>query len=119
MNKIDLHVHSKYSNDGEFEIKELINKCLNNKIEVLSITDHNSTLAIQEAIPLCLNTSIDIIGVMNKAEIIAGHPKRFTIFKFQNVPKDKYIKEIPPPKIKDNAKELRIKYIDLLESLDM
>ena len=62
MNKIDLHIHSKYSNDGEFEIQELIDKCLNGMINTLSITDHNSILAIREAIPLCLNSGIDLIS---------------------------------------------------------
>lgn len=61
MNKIDLHIHSKYSNDGEFGIQELIYKCLNNKINILSITDHNSVSAIQEAIPLCLDLGLDFI----------------------------------------------------------
>jgi predicted metal-dependent phosphoesterase TrpH len=62
MNKIDLHIHSKYSNDGEFGIRELIDKCLNNKINILSITDHNSILAIHEAIPLCYNLGLDLIS---------------------------------------------------------
>lgn len=62
MNKIDLHIHSKYSNDGELGIRELIDKCLNNKINILSITDHNSILAIHEAIPLCLNLGLDLIS---------------------------------------------------------
>jgi predicted metal-dependent phosphoesterase TrpH len=61
MNKIDLHVHSRYSNDGEFGIQEIIDKCINNKTNILSITDHNSILAINEAIPLCLNSGIDLI----------------------------------------------------------
>uniref|UniRef100_UPI00321774BC PHP domain-containing protein n=1 Tax=uncultured Draconibacterium sp. TaxID=1573823 RepID=UPI00321774BC len=61
MNKIDLHIHSNYSNDGEFEIQELIDKCLINKINILSITDHNSILAINEALPLCSDSNLDLI----------------------------------------------------------
>lgn len=61
MNKIDLHVHSKYSNDGEYGIQELIALCGKNKIDILSITDHNSVSAIQEAIPLCIESEIDLI----------------------------------------------------------
>jgi len=60
-NKIDLHVHSKYSCDGELEIQEIIDRCVRNKVNILSITDHNSTFAIQEAMSLCLNFSINLI----------------------------------------------------------
>lgn len=61
MIKIDLHVHSKYSNDGEFEIQGIIDKCICNKISILSITDHNTIKGINEAIPVCLNLGIDLI----------------------------------------------------------
>ena len=61
MNKIDLHVHSKFSNDGEYGIQEIIDKCIDNKIDILSITDHNSIRGIIEAIPKCLNQGIELI----------------------------------------------------------
>jgi predicted metal-dependent phosphoesterase TrpH len=61
MNKIDLHIHSKYSNDGEFGIQELIEKCLNNKVTTFSITDHNSVSAIHDTIPLCLRSGLELI----------------------------------------------------------
>ncbi len=61
MDRIDLHVHSKYSNDGEFKVQDLITKCLDNKVNILSITDHNSVSAIPEAIPLCIKSGIDLI----------------------------------------------------------
>jgi predicted metal-dependent phosphoesterase TrpH len=61
MNRFDLHVHSKYSNDGEFGIQEIIERCLNNEIDLLSITDHNSISATEEAITLCLNSGIELI----------------------------------------------------------
>jgi len=62
MNKIDLHVHSKYSDDGEFGIQEIINKCINNKIHTLSITDHNSVRGINEAILISSQSGIDLIS---------------------------------------------------------
>lgn len=61
MNKVDLHVHSKFSNDGELEIQEIFKKCIDKKIEVLSITDHNSVKGILEAIPDCLNLGVEFI----------------------------------------------------------
>lgn len=61
MNFFDLHVHSKYSNDGEFEIQEIVDRCILNDVNVLSITDHNSISGINEAILICLNSGIDFI----------------------------------------------------------
>lgn len=61
MNKADLHVHSRFSNDGEFGVQEIIDRCLLNNIDILSITDHNSINAIEEAISLCRNTKIELI----------------------------------------------------------
>ena len=61
MNKVDLHVHSKFSNDGEYGIQKIIDKCIDDKIDILSITDHNSIRGIIEAIPNCLNQGIELI----------------------------------------------------------
>jgi len=61
MNTSDLHVHSKYSNDGEFEIQEIVDRCIFNKVNQLSITDHNSVAGINEAISVCLDSGIDFI----------------------------------------------------------
>lgn len=62
MTNIDLHVHSKFSNDGEFGIQKIIDKCIVNKIDILSITDHNSIKGIIEAIPICRNHGIELIS---------------------------------------------------------
>lgn len=47
--KADLHIHSRYSNDGEFGIKELFDKCSENRLDLFSITDHNSVKGSREA----------------------------------------------------------------------
>lgn len=60
-NTFDLHVHTKFSNDGEFEIQEIVDRCISNGVNVLSITDHNSISGIREAIPICLKSGIDLI----------------------------------------------------------
>ena len=62
MNKIDLHVHSKYSDDGEFSVQDIIKKCINNKIDTLSITDHNSVRGINEAILISSQSGIELIS---------------------------------------------------------
>lgn len=46
--KIDLHIHSYYSDDGEFSPIKLIEKCKENKIRIMSITDNNCAGANEE-----------------------------------------------------------------------
>lgn len=46
---IDLHMHSCYSDDGEFNPIELVELCSGNNIHVMSITDHNTVRANDEA----------------------------------------------------------------------
>lgn len=45
-----MHIHSQYSNDGEFSIDEIISKCINRKVNLFALTDHNSVRGIEEAI---------------------------------------------------------------------
>lgn len=61
MSYIDLHMHSIYSDDGEFKPKELVELCLNKNIKYFSIADHNSTKAIDEAKGYCRDKDIEII----------------------------------------------------------
>ena len=46
---MDLHMHSKCSIDGEFSPTELIYRCKDAGITIMSITDHNSTQGNKEA----------------------------------------------------------------------
>ena len=46
---IDLHMHSKYSDDGEFTPSELVEMCHRSGIKIMAIADHNSVKAIDEA----------------------------------------------------------------------
>lgn len=46
---IDLHMHSKYSDDGEFTPTELVEQCHQTGIRIMAIADHNSVKAIDEA----------------------------------------------------------------------
>lgn len=46
---IDLHMHSLYSDDGEFTPKELVEMCRDKGIEIMAIADHNSVRAVKEA----------------------------------------------------------------------
>jgi len=57
----DLHIHSRYSNDGELGIKEIVNRSLLKGLKVLSVTDHNLVGGISEAITLCRESEISFI----------------------------------------------------------
>lgn len=46
---IDLHMHSKYSEDGEFTPEELVKQCSARGIRIMSVTDHNCAKANIEA----------------------------------------------------------------------
>ena len=41
---MDLHMHSYYSDDGDFSPEELVRQCAMSGIRVMSIADHNSCL---------------------------------------------------------------------------
>ncbi len=46
---IDLHIHSLYSDDGEFTPEELVKKCAAQGIQWMAVTDHNCVRANEEA----------------------------------------------------------------------
>lgn len=46
---IDLHIHSRYSEDGEFTPTELVEQCAKAGIDTMAIADHNCVRAIPEA----------------------------------------------------------------------
>ena len=51
--QIDLHIHSKYSDDGEYEPEELVEMCHQKGIKVMAIADHNQVKAIKAARKKC------------------------------------------------------------------
>lgn len=61
MSSIDLHMHSIYSDDGEFEPKALVDLCIDRKMKYFSIADHNCVKAIDEAREYCRYKNIEII----------------------------------------------------------
>ena len=46
---LDLHMHTKYSMDGQFEPADLMRQCADAKVQAVAVTDHDSTRAIPEA----------------------------------------------------------------------
>lgn len=62
MKRIDLHIHSSYSGDGEFSPEELL--CLGKQagLTYMAITDHNSVGAVSEALTLAEQYGIRVIS---------------------------------------------------------
>lgn len=72
MSYIDLHMHSFFSDDGEFEPKILVDLCLDRKIKYFSITDHNCVKAIDEAKEYCKHKDIEMIPAIELDCTIEG-----------------------------------------------
>lgn len=58
---IDLHIHSKYSDDGELEIRAIVEKCIDNKVNTFTITDHDRVLGNEEAVRLAAENKLNFI----------------------------------------------------------
>ena len=53
MSIIDLHMHSFYSDDGEYTPTELVDMCYASGIQIMAIADHNWIKANNEAFLRC------------------------------------------------------------------
>ena len=42
---LDLHMHTKYSMDGQFAPDDLMRQCADAKVQAVAVTDHDSTRA--------------------------------------------------------------------------
>ncbi len=60
-NYIDLHMHSKYSDDGEFTPQNLVKQCYEAGVKVMAIADHNSVKANTEASQEAIKYGIEFI----------------------------------------------------------
>ncbi|MCP4137556.1 MAG: PHP domain-containing protein [bacterium] len=61
MSTIDLHIHSNVSLDGELSAAEIIVLSKQEKIEVISITDHNSIRGAAEAVALSAEAGVTVV----------------------------------------------------------
>ena len=61
MIKADLHIHSKYSPDGEYEVADIVDMVAGAKVGVFTLSDHNSVSAICEAVVLAEERNIGFI----------------------------------------------------------
>lgn len=58
---IDLHMHSMYSDDGEFTPQQLVDFCKKEGIRIMAIADHNSVKAIDEERQACKDAGLTCI----------------------------------------------------------
>lgn len=63
MNKPDLHIHSKYSIDGEAEVSDITGQCAENHVDVYAVTDHNTVAGIKEALDATPEEILFIPGI--------------------------------------------------------
>ena len=64
MAKIDLHIHSTSSNDGQFTPIELVDLCKQAGLTHAAIADHNSVSAIEQALNASLGCNLQIIPAL-------------------------------------------------------
>lgn len=58
---IDLHMHSIYSDDGEFTPTELVEKCAKAGVKIMAIADHNSVRGVTEGLRAAQKMGISYI----------------------------------------------------------
>lgn len=63
MSKIDLHMHSNYSDDADLPVSELIARCIENGITTLAVTDHNSATSALESVTYRSNSLNVLTGI--------------------------------------------------------
>lgn len=61
MNKIDLHIHSNHSADGELTVQEILAISKRQGLNTIAITDHNSVQGIESAIHYGNQLNIEVI----------------------------------------------------------
>lgn len=75
MSEIDLHIHSRVSDDGEYSPREIIAKCKLQGLKTIAITDHNSVRGVEEAL-----AQADSLRVISGVELdCLYHGKNFHI----------------------------------------
>lgn len=61
MNNFDLHMHSKYSTDGQYSPEELINIAKEKNLKTIALTDHDSICGVKKMVELGKQKGIRVI----------------------------------------------------------
>lgn len=109
MDKIDLHIHSSYSDDADFSVSDIFDFAKKNDLSLISITDHNSSKSALDGIKYCKEkkvgfiTGIEIDCCFNKRNFhLLGYGYNKDTRDFHRIESDfiKLQKEATPIKIK-------------------
>ncbi|MDD6467282.1 MAG: PHP domain-containing protein [Erysipelotrichaceae bacterium] len=70
--KIDLHMHSCYSIDGEFTPKELVQKAKDAQLEIIALSDHNCMKGLDQMLEYGKQANIRVIPAIEFDTIFEG-----------------------------------------------
>lgn len=72
MSWIDLHMHSNKSDDGEFDPKDVVERCHKNGVKVAALTDHNTTDGVLQAMERAQELGIEWIPAVELDCVFKG-----------------------------------------------
>lgn len=73
MSWLDLHMHSSFSNDGEFTPKELMEQCLRAGVRTAALADHNSVAGVEEAQFWAQRNGVSLVPATELDCVFHGH----------------------------------------------
>jgi predicted metal-dependent phosphoesterase TrpH len=76
--RVDLHVHTDFSQDGVYNIREMIRKAKEIKLDGIAITDHNHLLTKEDARKLSREFDFIVIPGVEGGKIFKGDPSNNT-----------------------------------------
>ncbi|WP_159565970.1 PHP domain-containing protein [Budvicia diplopodorum] len=88
MEKIDLHMHSSYSDDADFPVEVLIARCNKHGINTLAVTDHNSAYSVPKAKTLA-SSSLNVLSGIEIDCTFAG--RNFHLLGYGFTPSDDFV----------------------------
>lgn len=103
VNKIDLHIYSSFSHDGEFEVEDIFKLAKRIGLETISIADHNSVkgnIIAQRLVPLYginyvpginIDCEFDGYHVRLLGYFIDSNDSRYSQIEYENLAKEKAI----------------------------
>ena len=68
---IDLHIHSSFSDDGDYPVKELFRRAEEHSLEAIAITDHDTLSHIGECVEYSASSGVELVPGF---EITTMHP---------------------------------------------
>lgn len=92
----DFHMHSDYSADGKQSLAQIIERMKNMKMDIVSITDHDSLGVYDELFELIKNGAYDYPIIIPGIEFTienSEYGSQFHILQLMVNPKEKYIME--------------------------